>query len=87
MSDWDPAEIEFIEGAEKRFAEEEVRPYLEAWEEAGEFPRKLYGQIFGGMGFIRGTSSERLYRAVKVLTIGGGTEEIMKELAARQMGF
>ena len=41
-------------------------------------------QILGGMGYIRGTVCERLYREVKVLTIGGGTEEIMKELAARQ---
>ena len=44
-------------------------------------------QILGGMGFMRGTASERLYREVKVLTIGGGTEEIMKELAARQLGI
>ncbi|MGQ0709190.1 MAG: acyl-CoA dehydrogenase family protein [Rhodoferax sp.] len=44
-------------------------------------------QILGGMGFMRGTQSERLYREVKVLTIGGGTEEIMKELAARQLGL
>ena len=43
-------------------------------------------QILGGMGFMRGTVVERIYREVKVLTIGGGTEEIMKELAARQMG-
>ena len=41
-------------------------------------------QILGGMGFMRGTVSERIYREVKVLTIGGGTEEIMKELAASQ---
>ncbi|MEG0149157.1 MAG: acyl-CoA dehydrogenase family protein [Comamonas sp.] len=41
-------------------------------------------QILGGMGFMRGTVSERIYREVKVLTIGGGTDEIMKELAARQ---
>ena len=41
-------------------------------------------QILGGMGFMRGTVCERLYREVKVLTIGGGTEEIMKDLAARQ---
>ena len=43
-------------------------------------------QILGGMGFMRGTVCERLYREVKVLTIGGGTEEIMKDLAARQWG-
>ncbi|HMN21317.1 MAG TPA: acyl-CoA dehydrogenase family protein [Ottowia sp.] len=44
-------------------------------------------QILGGMGFMRGTVCERIYREVKVVTIGGGTEEIMKELAARQWGF
>ena len=44
-------------------------------------------QILGGMGFMRGTVCERIYREGKVLTIGGGTEEIMKELAARQWGF
>ena len=42
-------------------------------------------QILGGMGFMRGTRSERIYREVKVMMIGGGAEEIMKELALRQM--
>lgn len=44
-------------------------------------------QTLGGMGFMRGTASERVYREVKVAMIGGGTEEIMKELAARQLGI
>jgi acyl-CoA dehydrogenase len=44
-------------------------------------------QILGGMGFIRGTKSERIYREVKVMMIGGGAEEIMKDLAARQLGL
>jgi acyl-CoA dehydrogenase len=44
-------------------------------------------QILGGMGFMRGTKSERIYREVKVMMIGGGAEEIMKELAARQLGY
>jgi acyl-CoA dehydrogenase len=44
-------------------------------------------QILGGMGFMRGTKSERIYREVKVMMIGGGAEEIMKELAARQLGL
>jgi len=43
-------------------------------------------QILGAMGFMRGTRSERIYREVKVMMIGGGAEEIMKELAARQLG-
>ena len=44
-------------------------------------------QILGGMGYMRGTHSERIYREVKVMMIGGGAEEIMKELASRQLGL
>ena len=44
-------------------------------------------QTLGGMGYMRGTKSERIYREVKVMMIGGGAEEIMKELAARQLGW
>ena len=44
-------------------------------------------QILGGMGYMRGTKSERIYREVKVMMIGGGAEEIMKDLAARQLGL
>jgi len=43
-------------------------------------------QILGGMGYMRGTKSERIYREVKVMMIGGGAEEIMKDLAARKLG-
>ncbi|MGZ5155798.1 MAG: acyl-CoA dehydrogenase family protein [Caldimonas sp.] len=43
-------------------------------------------QILGGMGYMRGSKCERIYREVKVMMIGGGAEEIMKELAARQLG-
>jgi acyl-CoA dehydrogenase len=44
-------------------------------------------QIFGGAGFMRGAKVERIYREVKVNAIGGGAEEIMKDLAARQLGW
>jgi acyl-CoA dehydrogenase len=44
-------------------------------------------QILGGMGFMRGTKSERIYREAKVMMIGGGSEEIMKDLASRQLGI
>ena len=56
----------------------------EAWLEQLAARADAGVQILGGMGFMRGTVCERLYREVKVLTIGGGTEEIMKDLAARQ---
>ena len=44
-------------------------------------------QLLGGMGFMRGTQSERIYREVKVNMIGGGAEEVLNELAARQLGW
>lgn len=44
-------------------------------------------QMLGAMGFMRGTKCERIYREAKVMMIGGGAEEIMKELAARQLGW
>ena len=36
---------------------------------------------------MRGTRVERIFRETKVLAIGGGAEEIMKDLAARQLGW
>jgi acyl-CoA dehydrogenase len=44
-------------------------------------------QILGGLGYMQGSVSERIYRETKVLAIGGGAEEVMKELAARQLGW
>ncbi len=44
-------------------------------------------QILGGAGYLRGNPVERFYREVKVMAIGGGSEEIMRDLAVRQMGL
>ena len=44
-------------------------------------------QTLGGAGFMRGTRAERVYREAKVFSIGGGAEEIMKDLAAKQLGW
>ena len=44
-------------------------------------------QIFGGAAYLRGNPVERMYREVKVNAIGGGSEEIMRDLAVRQMGL
>lgn len=52
-----------------------------------EFCAREAVQILGGAGFIRGSKSERIYREVRVNAIGGGAEEIMRDLAARQLGF
>lgn len=52
-----------------------------------EFCARESVQILGGAGFIRGSKSERIYREVRVNAIGGGAEEIMRDLAARQLGY
>ncbi len=40
-------------------------------------------QIFGGYGYMRGYLVERLYRDNRILSIGGGTTEIMKEIISK----
>jgi acyl-CoA dehydrogenase len=42
-------------------------------------------QILGGMGYMRETLVERLYRDARILSIGGGTREIMNEIIAKQL--
>ena len=44
-------------------------------------------QVHGGTGYMRGVPVERIYREVRVNAIGGGSEEIMRDLAARQIGL
>lgn len=52
-----------------------------------EFVASEAMQIMGGAGYLRGNRIERIYREVKVMAIGGGSEEIMRDLAIRQMGL
>lgn len=42
-------------------------------------------QILGGAGYMRGSKVERIYREVRVNAIGGGSEEILRDLAARKL--
>jgi len=44
-------------------------------------------QIFGGMGLMRESVVERLYRDNRILSIGGGTREIMNEIISKQLGL
>ena len=40
-------------------------------------------QVFGGLGYTRGTTVERLYRLARVLRIAGGSSEIQRMIIAR----
>ena len=44
-------------------------------------------QLFGGMGYMRETLVERLSRDARVLPIGGGTQEVMKEIISKRVGY
>jgi acyl-CoA dehydrogenase len=52
-----------------------------------EFCAREAMQILGGNGYLRGSRVERIYREVRVNAIGGGSEEIMRDLTARQLGL
>ena len=56
-----------------------------------EFCAREAMQILGGAGYLRANSGpgkvERIYREVRVNAIGGGSEEIMLDLAAKQLKF
>ena len=44
-------------------------------------------QLHGGYGYMREYSIERFFRDIRLLTIGGGTSEIMKEIIAKQLAL
>jgi acyl-CoA dehydrogenase len=44
-------------------------------------------QIFGGMGYMRETLVERLYRDARLYPIGGGTREVMNEIISKAEGY
>lgn len=42
-------------------------------------------QLFGGMGYMRESLVERLSRDARLLPIGGGTQEVMKEIISKNL--
>ncbi|WP_224361852.1 acyl-CoA dehydrogenase family protein [Hyalangium versicolor] len=57
---------------------------------AGDLAQKVAydcQQFFGGMGYIEETHIARAWRDVRLITIGGGTSEIMKEIISKLYGF
>ncbi len=44
-------------------------------------------QIHGGYGYVREYGIERAVRDARLGPIGGGTDEIMKEILGRQLGL
>ncbi|HWU31726.1 MAG TPA: acyl-CoA dehydrogenase family protein, partial [Marmoricola sp.] len=44
-------------------------------------------QLHGGMGYMRESEVERHYRDVRLLPIGGGSTEVLTDLAAKLLGY
>lgn len=55
--------------------------------ETGEWVAHQAVQLFGGAGYMRGSEVERQYRDMRILGIGGGTNEILTALAAKRLGY
>lgn len=55
--------------------------------EAGTWVVDQAVQLHGGAGYMRESEVERQYRDMRVLGIGGGTSEVLAELAAKRMGY
>ena len=55
--------------------------------EAGMWAADRAVQLHGGMGYMRGSEVERQYRDMRILGIGGGTDEILTGLSARLLGY
>jgi acyl-CoA dehydrogenase len=55
--------------------------------EAGEWVANQAVQLFGGLGYMAESEIERQYRDMRILGIGGGTTEILTELAAKRLGY
>ena len=53
--------------------------------EACSFVTDAAVQLHGGMGYMRESLVERLYRDARLYPIGGGTTEIMRELISRRL--
>jgi citronellyl-CoA dehydrogenase len=57
---------------------------------AGDLAQKIAydcQQFHGGMGYIEETDIARAWRDIRLITIGGGTSEIMKEIISKLVGF
>ncbi|MFF5991789.1 acyl-CoA dehydrogenase family protein [Prauserella flavalba] len=55
--------------------------------ETGEWVVNEAVQLHGGLGYLSESEVERHYRDMRILGIGGGTTEILAELAAKRLGY
>ncbi|MFD6068580.1 acyl-CoA dehydrogenase family protein [Amycolatopsis lurida] len=71
------------------FTEKEIVPHLPRWEEDGEIPRRLHEQAaeLGLRELLRESEVEHHYRDARLLGIGGGANEVMNEIIAKNLNL
>ena len=83
----------YVRGVATRAAQGEQNLVLEACfakntaVEVGMWVADRAVQLHGGMGYMREAEVERQYRDMRILGIGGGTDEILAGLAAKILGY
>jgi acyl-CoA dehydrogenase len=91
-----PEDIAAVEDAARRFIQTEVKPHLEAWEEAGQFPRGLY-QRAAELGWLAlgypeefgGTPAPWALRNAMTIALArtGGSGGLMASLFSHNIGL
>ena len=89
-------EHQIFRASVRKFVEREISPHIDRWEDEELFPVELYRrcaaegflgigypEAYGGYGCAREYLVERLYRDSRILSIGVGTTEIMKEIIGK----
>ncbi len=96
MDGVDPQDIVQIEDAVRRFVQTEIKPHLDAWEEAGEFPRSLYQRAaelgWLAMGYpeaLGGTPAPWALRNAMTVALArqGGSGGLMASLFSHNIGL
>jgi acyl-CoA dehydrogenase len=91
-----PEDIAAVEDAARRFIQTEVKPHLEAWEEAGQFPRGLYQRAaelgWLAMGYpeeFGGTPAPWALRNAMTIALArtGGSGGLMASLFSHNIGL
>ena len=74
---------DMVRKAVREFVDKEINPFMDEWEEKGEAPLHDLFKKMGDLGFMNEMLISRSYRDARLIAIGGGTDEIMREVIAK----
>jgi len=74
---------DMVRKAMREFVDKEINPFMDEWEEKGEAPLHDLFKKMGDLGFMNEMLISRSYRDARLIAIGGGADEIMREIIAK----